>query len=628
MKYLLLILFLFPSVANATVYYIRNDGGTSTQCTGTTDAAYPGSGTGVACAFIHPAWALGTGSAGVFAAGDTLIIDNVDRAVGSGQAKYVVGYTMPNLSGCAPASSDYDCKLYPIPAGVDANNKTKIYGKGYGSCSTTATSSKAQLWGQGRTGSFGAGILSGAGGNIDIQCLEITDHSSCIENHPTIACPRTGTGTTDGDWAGTGIAFNASGGSANVIIKDNDIHGLAAKGIFAYRMGDMTVTNTNFVANGYVGWDSDGTGDDSYTGTVTLDDVTIDYSGCRESYPRTDTNWRSKTDIGDCWDSNQSGYGDGIGLGDGSPGNWTIKNGSDISFNASDGVDLLHGSGTSGTVIFERSTAEGNIGNQFKVSTLNSYIENALIIGNCGFIKDNSLQAAGTFVPCRANGDTIAFSNLAPGQKMYINNSTIISNGDSAIISSGTGASSATACDGTTVLQARNNIFRIGKQWGDDPAKVGGGGGDTTGFYYASGNDGSGGGTCGSLNIDEDYNIIYSAKTTTSQCGAGPRSSSGTHSICNQDPVFATTPLMGPTNYITTVTLPTDWYIQVTSPAINLGLTSITTLQDGSADFNSFARGAQWDAGGFEYGTSAQGGGSSSTFSIIGHLKSTNIKYR
>lgn len=651
MKILLTLAMLFlSSQVNAATYYVRNDGGTISQCDGTHDLPLAGAtdsgdaGSTPDCAVSHPAWVLGTGSAGVFAAGDTMIIDNVDQNVGSGQAQYVVGYTMPNLSGCVAAGSDYDCKFYPIPAGIDINNKTKIYGKGYGSCSSTATTSKAQLWGQGRSGSFG-GLLNGAGGNIDIQCLEITDHSACIENGPSdgntpdgkpVKCNRTGTGTTDGDWGGTGIYFGASGGSPNVIIKDVDVHGMANRSIFAYRMGDITVTNSNFISGGFVGWDSDGTGDDSYTGSTILDDVKIQFSGCGEIYPRTNWDWDSTTDLHHCWSQSQGGYGDGIGLGDGDPGNWTLKNGTSISWNASDGVDLLHGSGGSGTLLMERSRAEGNAGQQVKGALALNYIENSLVIGNCGFFsgqsftstKDSSGSSQG-FDSCRAAGDTIAFANATGGQKMYINNSTITSNGDSAVISAGIGASATTACNGSTLLQVRNSIFRIGRQWADDTANNGAGGNDTTGFYYASGADGNGSGTCGSLNIDEDYNIIYSAKTTTSQCGVGPRSSAGTHSICNQDPVFATTPSMGPTTYITAPTTLTGWYLQVTSPAINLGLTSITTLQDGSADYNSFARGAQWDSGGFEYGTSAGGGGgSSSTGGVKGSISFRGITMR
>jgi hypothetical protein len=54
MKYLIAILTLYfwwSIPVQATTYFVRTDGGTSVQCTGTTDAAYPGSGTGQPCAF-------------------------------------------------------------------------------------------------------------------------------------------------------------------------------------------------------------------------------------------------------------------------------------------------------------------------------------------------------------------------------------------------------------------------------------------------------------------------------------------------------------------------------------------------------------------------------------------------
>lgn len=50
-KLLPLLALFFALPALATTYYVRTDGGSTTQCTGTTNAAYPGSGTGQACAF-------------------------------------------------------------------------------------------------------------------------------------------------------------------------------------------------------------------------------------------------------------------------------------------------------------------------------------------------------------------------------------------------------------------------------------------------------------------------------------------------------------------------------------------------------------------------------------------------
>ncbi len=56
-----LLLFLFlSSQAWANIFYSRDGGGSTTQCTGTTNAVYPGSGVGQACAFNHPAWGMGT----------------------------------------------------------------------------------------------------------------------------------------------------------------------------------------------------------------------------------------------------------------------------------------------------------------------------------------------------------------------------------------------------------------------------------------------------------------------------------------------------------------------------------------------------------------------------------------
>ena len=86
---------LVVSTALATTWYVRTDGGTATQCTGTTDAAYPGSGNGQACAFNHPYWALPPASqsgkspiAGKLQPGDTLVI---------GSGSYMMGYGAPKL---------------------------------------------------------------------------------------------------------------------------------------------------------------------------------------------------------------------------------------------------------------------------------------------------------------------------------------------------------------------------------------------------------------------------------------------------------------------------------------------------------------------------------------------------
>ena len=527
--------------ALAATYYVRTDGGTGAQCTGLVDAAYSGSGTGQACAFAHPAWALGTsGSAGKMAGGDTLILS---------QEQYMIGYGMPNNPD---GSSDYayDSVLNAPPAGPSSTNKTKIYGKGY---DTNCSGTKAQLWGTQR-----ANQVLTIGSNTEVSCLEITDHSACIEDGPkdgTIGgfptqCVRST--YPHGPWASVGL--NIFSGSAGVSLINMDIHGLALRGIFAYRVGNIDLTNVRVIANGFVGWDSDGdSADDSYTGTITFTSSKIEWNGCGERYPLTTSDLSSSTDKHHCWSQDQGGYGDGIGLGDGKPGNWTFVD-SSVSWNTSDGVDILHGDG-SGTVKFLRSRAEGNAGQQFKTSVGTSYIENSIIVGNCGFFHGQSFTSTksngGTnvaFNDCRANGDTISFDSVRGGQVLRISNSTILSNGNVIIMSGGTG------CDANTKLFAYNNVIYGGTEFAD--------GSDLSAFYYAAGAGGNGAGSCGALGITEDYNVVYNA-TNMNFC-------TGAHSKCGTNPLFAGTIRQGPVgNYYTTPNYAEQLTLQNGSPAIN-----------------------------------------------------------
>lgn len=592
--------FLITSTAEATTYYVRTDGGTTTQCTGTTDAAYPGSGTGVACALIHPAWAIGaTGTSGVMSAGDTLII---------GEGSYLIGYGMPNTSGCAAASS-YDCYMDPIVAGTDSTHKTKIYGAGY----AAQTGTRPSFYGVERTR-----VLDLSNDNVDVRWLDITDHSNCIENGPIdgtvggdpVKCERST--SPFGNWATVGIYSDTATG---IELHYVDVHGIAKQGIFAYHAGNWDLDNTNIIASGFVGWDSDGTGDDSYTGTITLTDSTIQWSGCGEKYPTTTSDWASSTDKHHCWSQGQGGFGDGIGLGDGAPGNWTFVR-SKISHNVSDGVDLLHGSGT-GTIIFYKSVAEGNAGNQFKVSSAASWIENSKILGNCGFFygqsftstKDNT-GASVAFDNCRALGNAINFSSVANGETLHINNSTITSSGDCVIIADG----GSTTCNGSTLIKIDNSIIYGGRDAGDDHGLWNtSGGNDTTCLWYNAGS-----GSCSSLAPDIDNTIIYHTKSI----GSDTNCSGGTNNACDVDPQFSGTIKQGcavgggdcaASDYYQSVDYNAQLDIGSASPARDDASESITCNQDCTVDYNAYARGASWDIGALEYGSTGGGGGGAAT---------------
>ncbi len=86
-----------------------------------------------------------------------------------------------------------------------------------------------------------------------------------------------------GDWAATGIYAEDS---ANVLLKDLNIHGLANNGILAGRLTDWTVENVRLVGNGLAGWNFDLVGDGSESenhGTLTFRHWLVEWNGCGET---------------------------------------------------------------------------------------------------------------------------------------------------------------------------------------------------------------------------------------------------------------------------------------------------------------------------------------------------------
>src|SRR5574337_1321187 len=246
--------------AAATTYYVRTDGGTATQCTGTANAAYPGSGTGKACAFNHPFWVLVPGQGtSLMKAGDTL-------SIGSGS--YMMGYGAPNVAAgtCQPDGTPL-CYVRDIPSGVDAAQPTTITGD---------CSAPPELW---ATGGVEAVIKINNAHDIAIKCLNLTDHSNCIEDYPlrgqgVPACAK----NPYGAWGRTGI--NAVG-VRNLTLVDLNVHGFASTGVWAGGLsGTTTVTRVKVVGNGRSGWDGDlgGSGNSNSSGKLTFSDRTIGWT--------------------------------------------------------------------------------------------------------------------------------------------------------------------------------------------------------------------------------------------------------------------------------------------------------------------------------------------------------------
>jgi hypothetical protein len=339
--------------------------------------------------------------------------------------------------------------------------------------------------------------------NVELSCFEITDHSACVESHTGgLACNRDT--PPYGDWASIGLYAEDS---TNVHLNGLDIHGLASSGVLAGRLTDWTVENVRIAGNGWVGWDGDllDSKGDSNSGSLTFRHWVVEWNGCGETYP-------GGQPVG-CWGQEAGGYGDGVGTG-ATGGNWIIED-SAFLHNTSDGLDLLYHS-LGGNVTLNRVRAEGNAGNQVKV-TGQTQITNSVLVGNCAFFEDKSFTY--WVDHCRASGNTLSL-DFTGGEQDSIVNSTIYGQGDGLV---GGGPRDGFSCDGTEKITARNNIFLGDKDYFDPT--------DITFLFYQEG--------CPGLKLNSDYNVIQRAKNVT--CGAsGGYTISGAHDLC-QNPL-----LMGP----------------------------------------------------------------------------------
>jgi hypothetical protein len=399
--------------ASGTVYYVRPDGGTADQCSGRFDAPYSEENS-PDCAWNHPFQALPPLGSPRIAAGDTLIIS---------AGEYEMGYGAPGSDAC-DAESAYDCHMPAVPGGIDAAHPTRILGEGW----SAGCGAPPQLWGSERANY----ILNLAGSsNVEIACLEITDHSECVESQENgLPCERDA--SPYGDWAATGLYAEDS---INVHLLDLNIHGLAVSGVLAGRLVDWTIDNVRIAANGWAGWDGDIGDDSSNTGTMLFRRLRVEWNGCGETYPGSEP--------ARCWAQSAGGYGDGLGTG-ATGGVWIFED-SAFLHNTSDGLDLLYARRAGARVEIRRTIAAGNAGNQIK-TTGPTVMENVIAVGNCGFFEGQSftyridIDGDGTpdlnsVDPCRAGGDAVAL-DLNPGDQARIVNSTIAGGGNCLVIAS------------------------------------------------------------------------------------------------------------------------------------------------------------------------------------------------
>jgi hypothetical protein len=249
--------------------------------------------------------------------------------------------------------------------------------------------------------------------NAEVACLEITDHSECVEFHSgRLACARDK--PPYGDWAASGIL---AVDSSHVTLRSLDIHGLASAGIVAGRISDWLIEDVFITANGLVGWQGDLGEPSSNSGRIVFRRVTIDWNGCGETLQR--------QPIG-CWAQEAGGYGDGLGTA-ATGGDWVFEDSRFIA-NTSDGLDLLYHDGK-GTITIDRVWAEANAGNQLKARG-EVTIRDSVAVGNCDFFrgKPQSFKVD----DCRAQGNTIALMPIA-GRPQRVERSTVTGAGNSLI---------------------------------------------------------------------------------------------------------------------------------------------------------------------------------------------------
>lgn len=576
--------------AQAATYYVRTDGGTSSQCNGTTNSAYDGSGGPDNCAFIHPFYATGWwgdgstssgGQAPVMTTGDDLVISCNDTGDCTG-VTFNMGFTS-TWSGMNSAWS-YGGFMRPIVDG-NSGNHTTIKG-----CSSSGCSDASRRPGfTGKGGNYMNINLQGSD-YVDIEDIDSYDTGSYGYGHATYDANRQASTSNS-------VRDNVTViGATNVTLTDMKLWGAYRYGVFGGSVSNIIFDNVDISYNAFGGWDGDncgGAGNCGASGTITFRNHSrITYNGCVAS-----TTYGTIASNG-CYSQDQTGYGDGLGFGD-TGAAWVFTD-TEISHNVSDGLDLLYCNRGSYaglcSVSIKRGLFEGNAGNNVKVPN-NTTAEDTVNIGNCGYFYGQAFTcSSGTcgasFNHCRASGNNWVF-NFFSGDtnNPSIINSTTLSNADVALQTGGT-------CSGRSVID-RNNIWIGGREFLDDTSINGAGGNDSTSIFYNAD------GTCTATRT-ETNNFCYLFKEGTNSCN-GSGSVDGTSVPAN---FFDGTLLQGPISgvgYYTGNDYITQIYLHASSIARDTADETVSGAD--SVDYNNFDRGASWDTGALEYGSVPSGGG-------------------
>jgi hypothetical protein len=289
---------------------------------------------------------------------------------------------------------------------------------------------------------------------VDVACFDITDFSACGRSSQLTTC---NTNYPLDDYAGTGIYWTNT--SNNDTITDVRLHGLASLGMAGPTGDGVVMTGLDIIGNAGAGWNSDnGAGNQNALGigATLVQNFTIAWNGCAEEYPIVDA-----LPYQDCTDDNVGGYGDGFGTAtvNNTSGGWQIHfDQGVVNNNTQDGLDALHLTGGGSSMTITRVLAYGNMGQQIKIGGSAGTANNNVIFTNC-----NAMRQAIPGTPTGYNARLSDFCRAADaGLVLEVGSGTTTTFDFNTVYSaSATGieVDCGGACDATTLVDFRNNIF-------------------------------------------------------------------------------------------------------------------------------------------------------------------------
>jgi hypothetical protein len=571
-----------PAAAGVT-WYIRLDGGSNTQCTGTTNAAYAGTGLNQPCAYNHPFQMLTySGTWTALHGGDTIQFEDQGPYL-MGEENQGVGTDWhAQIGTICPTPNGFggDCVLPIFPSGT-ASDPTRIVGANSGSCHNAA-----------HTGLVNPTVLEGSGwGAFAVLDFQGTNYvtASCLEITQPDTCTRLGNnggqcGSTNNyvSFAGIILEYQTAQGPSNLTLQDIAVVGLSANGILGSYVNTlsadvMTASDIYIIGNGTSGWNGDGGGCGTScesVGTMNLSYIEVDWNGCVAVKPYNTNVPSTQNAYTDCYDDNSAGYGDGfVQI---AAGNLTLNVvHSHFRWNTQDGFDSLHLSDdvtTSPSVHLYDSWSEGNEGQTFKLgagsasSAINNVsISNCRVMGTASnFPLNPSGWDAGLSDFCRAAGDQWAFQ-LNNGTAVTLENNTSVGYGTTMYDFECAYGAPNCATNGATIVFVNN----ISKGYPDPGTGV-----QASGMYFGAGNPFA---TAGSVMTNNLWDTLQTG------CPASATAAYEKKPVCS-DPL-----LVGESN-INAI----NPGLTSRSPAIGAGLaiSGITTDYNGSTRPNPPALGA------------------------------------